>query len=45
MIDGYRDSNYSETMAELCPELESKKAGEPLRKAPAVFAQYYNRRV
>ena len=30
MIDGYRDSNYSETMAELCPELESKKAGEPL---------------
>ena len=41
MIDGYRDSNYSETMAELCPELESKKAGEP----PAVFAQYYNRRV
>lgn len=30
MIDGYRDSNYSETMTELCPELESKKAGEPL---------------
>ena len=30
MIDGYRDSNYSETMAELCPELESKKTDEPL---------------
>ena len=30
MIDGYRDSNYSEIVAELCPELESKKKNEPL---------------
>ncbi|MBR4761712.1 MAG: AMP-binding protein, partial [Clostridia bacterium] len=30
MIDGFRDSNYSEIIAELCPELASKKRGEPL---------------
>ena len=30
MVDGYRDSNYSEIMAELCPELENTKEGEPL---------------
>ena len=30
MIEGYRDSNYSEIMAELCPELAEKKRGEPL---------------
>ena len=30
MIDGYRDSNYSAIMAELCPELENRKPGEAL---------------
>ena len=30
MIDGYRDSNYSAIIAELCPELETLKAGNPL---------------
>lgn len=36
MIDGYRDSNYSEIIAELCPELATKKRGEQLycRKLP-----------
>ena len=31
MIDGYRDSNYTEIINELCPELKDNKAGEPLR--------------
>jgi len=30
MIDGYRDSNYSAIVAELCPELETTRPGEPL---------------
>ncbi|MGN0447288.1 MAG: AMP-binding protein [Acutalibacteraceae bacterium] len=30
MVEGYRDSNYSEIIAELCPELETAKAGQPL---------------
>ena len=30
MVDGYRDSNYSAIVAELCPELETSKPGEPL---------------
>ena len=30
MIDGYRDSDYSSIIAELCPELETHRAGEPL---------------
>lgn len=30
MIEGYRDSKYSEIIAELCPELVTKKRGEPL---------------
>ncbi len=30
MIDGYRDSNYSEIMKELCPELETKPLNKPL---------------
>lgn len=29
-IDGYRDSNYSEIIAELCPELASTATGAPL---------------
>ena len=30
MIDGYRDSNYSAIMDELCPELKTATAGKPL---------------
>ncbi len=30
MIEGYRDSDYSGIIAELCPELENTKEGEPL---------------
>ena len=30
MVEGYRDSNYKEIIAELCPELENHRAGEPL---------------
>lgn len=30
MIEGYRDSNYSDIMKELCPELDNTKPGEPL---------------
>ena len=30
MVEGYRDSNYSQIMAELCPELENTKEGTPL---------------
>ncbi len=30
MIEGWRDSNYSQIMAELCPELENLKPGEKL---------------
>ncbi len=30
MVDGYRDSNYSQIIAELCPELENLKPGEKL---------------
>lgn len=30
MTDGYKDSNYIEIIKELCPEIETAKAGEPL---------------
>ena len=30
MVEGYRDSNYSQIMAELCPELEDLNPGEQL---------------
>jgi len=30
MVDSYRDSNYSQIMAELCPELEDLKPGQQL---------------
>lgn len=30
MIDSYRDSNYAEIIAELCPELETAQPGRPL---------------
>lgn len=36
-IDGYRDSNYSETIAELCPELENTKPGSPLHSKRLPF--------
>lgn len=36
-IDGYRDSNYSEIIAELCPELENTKPGEPLHSKRLPF--------
>ncbi len=37
MVDGFRDSNYSAIMAELCPELEHTKAGEPLHSKRLPF--------
>ena len=37
MIDGYRDSNYSEIIGELCPELENTKDGEPLHSKRLPF--------
>ncbi len=37
MIDGYRDSNYSQIVAELCPELENTKEGEPLHSKRLPF--------
>ena len=37
MIDGYRDSNYSEIMAELCPELENTPSGSPLHSKRLPF--------
>ena len=30
MVDGFRDSNYSKIIAELCPELENPEKGKPL---------------
>ncbi len=30
MIDGFRDANYSEIIAELCPELKNTPSGQPL---------------
>ncbi len=37
MIDGFRDSNYSAIIAELCPELENTKEGEPLHSCRLPF--------
>jgi len=37
MIDGYRDSNYSQIIAELCPELETLKQGEQLHSKRLPF--------
>ncbi len=37
MIDSYRDSNYSQIMAELCPELENTQEGEPLHSKRLPF--------
>ncbi len=30
LVESYRDSNYSQIIGELCPELETTKPGEPL---------------
>jgi len=37
MVQGYRDSQYDEIMKELCPELETHKAGEPLHSKRLPF--------
>ncbi len=37
MEKSYRDSNYSEIIAELCPELESTKPGSPLHSKRLPF--------
>ncbi len=37
MVEGYRDSNYSQIIAELCPELENKKPEEPLHAKKLPF--------
>ena len=37
MTEGYRDSNYSQIMAELCPELENTKEGAPLHAKKLPF--------
>ena len=37
MVDGYRDSNYSQIIAELCPELESTPKGQQLHAKKLPF--------
>lgn len=37
MIDGYRDSNYKETINDLCPELKDSTPGKPLSCARLPF--------
>ena len=37
MIDGFKDSNYSKIMAELCPELENRKPGASLHSKRLPF--------
>ena len=37
LVDGFRDSDYSATIAELCPELESKAPSEPLHSRRLPF--------
>ena len=37
LVDGFRDSNYSAIIAELCPELENTKTGEPLHSKRLPF--------
>ena len=37
MVEGYRDSNYSEIMAELCPELENTVESKPLHSKRLPF--------
>ncbi len=37
MVDGFRDSNYSQIIAELCPELDDLKPGEQLHSKRLPF--------
>ena len=37
MVDGFRDSNYSQIIAELCPELAYTKPGSPLHSKRLPF--------
>ena len=37
MVEGYRDSNYSSIVAELCPELENTQSGQPLHAKKLPF--------
>jgi fatty-acyl-CoA synthase len=37
MVNGFRDSNYAEIIAELCPELENVKSGEQLHSRRLPF--------
>ncbi len=37
MVDGFRDANYSAIMAELCPELENTRSGQPLHSKRLPF--------
>ncbi len=37
LVDSYRDSNYKEIIAELCPELENTKKGEQLHSERLPF--------
>ena len=37
MVEGYRDSNYSAIVKELCPELESTQNGQPLHAKKLPF--------
>lgn len=37
MIEGFRDSKYSEIIAELCPELETTETGSPLHSRRLPF--------
>ena len=37
MVEGYRDSNYSAIVAELCPELENTPNGQPLHAKKLPF--------
>ena len=37
MVEGYRDSNYSAIVSELCPELENTQSGQPLHAKKLPF--------
>ena len=37
LVDGFRDSNYSAIIAELCPELEQTRSGDPLHSKRLPF--------
>ena len=37
LVDGFRDSNYAATIAELCPELENTESGQPLHSRRLPF--------